>query len=426
LDKFTFNRLIENPALVKSEHVKALQKIVEQYPYCQPAKILLTKSAHLAGHMNYEKFLHESSAGMMDRKKLKYWLSLTEESIVPEYTVIPVGQTSDLAKDLGKAPETAITAPAAKTYKAPEQNDILRNLEETLSALRQARNIAAGINKDDSELVSVPQVNIFENVLPFEQLTTAEKEEVEKEKEEVIVQIVEKPNEQEQTPVEKKEEPEKIVLQKPEWIKRDKKALPLSLINDFIKTEHPEEKKVDLFSAPFDQTEFFDYKDFATVQKNNHIDRLSKDQEKVDEIAKDFPSSEATPNHIESSQSGDIISSNGEAEFLLNYLEHNKKKRRLKNISKDKVNSILNKFIQDEPTIKPAQKMTIAPVEDDLAESSSKLNSLPASENFAQLLILQGKYSKAIEVFEELILKNPEKRPYFVSRIEDLKNNLYS
>jgi hypothetical protein len=406
LDKFTFNRLIENPALVKSEHVKALQKIVEQYPYCQPAKILLTKAANIAGHMNYEKFLHESSAGMLDRKKLKYWISLTEESLAPEYTVTPIEKTIYQANDFEK-PETAELKAPVKTNKGPDQDDILRNLEETLSALRQARNVAAGINKDDSELVSVPQVNIFEKVLPFEQLTAPETPFVEEEKKE------------------KEEEEPKIILQKPEWIKRDKKTLPQSLINDFIKTEHPEEKKIDLFAMPA-ETEFFDYKDFTAVQKSNKEDRQSKDQEKIDEIAKDFPSIEVTPQHIESSQSGDIISNNGEADFLLSYLEHNKRKRRLKNISKDKVNSILNKFIQDEPTIKPAQKMTIAPVEDDLSETSSRLNSLPASENFAQLLILQGKYSKAIEVFEELILKNPEKRPYFVSRIEDLKNNLYS
>ncbi len=404
MDKFTFNRLIENPALVKSEHVKALQKIVEQYPYCQPAKILLTKAANIAGHMNYEKFLHESSAGMLDRKKLKYWISLTEELLVSEYSATPIEKTSYQANGLEKPVITEIK-PTVKSYKAPDQDDILRNLEETLSALRQARNVAAGINKDDSELVSVPQVNIFEKVLPFEQLTTSEIPKVEEEKKE-------------------KEEAE-IFLQKPEWGKRDKKVLPQSLINDFVKTERPEEKKIDLFATPA-ETGFFDYKDFTAVQKSNHDDRLSKGQEKIDEIAKDFPSAETTPQHLESSQSGDVITSNGEAEFLLNYIEYNKKKRRLKNISKDKVNSILNKFIQDEPSIKPVQKMTITPVEDDLSETSGRLNILPASENFAQLLILQGKYSKAIEVFQELILKNPEKRPYFESRIEDLKNNLYS
>ncbi|MDB5256375.1 MAG: hypothetical protein JWM14_1070, partial [Chitinophagaceae bacterium] len=100
MDKFTFNRLIENPALVKSEHVKALQKIVEQYPYCQPAKILLTKAANSAGHMNYEKFLHESSAGMLDRKKLKYWISLKEESMAPEYTATQIEKTVYQANDL--------------------------------------------------------------------------------------------------------------------------------------------------------------------------------------------------------------------------------------------------------------------------------------------------------------------------------------
>ncbi|HSZ72112.1 MAG TPA: hypothetical protein VK750_05510 [Cytophagaceae bacterium] len=399
MDKFTFNRLIENPALVKPEHVKALQKIVEQYPYCQPAKILLTKSAYMAGHMTYEKMLHQASAGMLDRKKLKYWISLTDESVISQYsTTAPDDEASrpKLAETL--APDTFVSS-FAPINKATEQDDLLRNLEETLSSLRQARNRAAGINKDDSELVSVPQVNIFEKVLPFEQLPTPD--------------AAEKTNDV--------TSPKKI-----DWPKRDKKILPQSLINDFIKTEHPEDKKMDLFSMPPEQSEFFDYTEFKEVQKNTITDRLLKDKEKVEEIAKDFPVADVTPSHIESSQSGDIVSTSNEVDFLLSYLEHNKRKRRLKNISKDKVNLILNKFIQEEPTIKPAQKMTVPAVEEDLSEQSSRLENLPASENFAQLLILQGKYSKAIEVFEELMLKNPEKKPYFASRIEDLKNNLYS
>lgn len=416
MDKFTFNRLIENPALVKQEHVKALQKIVEQYPYCQPAKILLTKAAHVAGHMNYEKFLHQASAGMLDRKKLKYWISLQAVDPIPTATTESIADTlpsesvpTDQKEEQQVIQPQKIIAPAIVSHS--QQDDILRNLEETLSALRQARNIAAGIHEDDSELVTVPPVNIFEKVLPYEQLSVPQ-EKTEEEK------SVVHDNEDSATP--------KTVEKPTEWVKRDKKALPQTLINDFIKNENPEEKKIDLFSKPVEQSEFFDYKELAVVQKNNQLHRLSKDKEKVDEIAKDFPEQTSTPQHLESSQSGDIISSDGEAEFLLNYLDHNKRKRRIKNISKDKVNSILNKFIQEEPSIKPAQKMTISQVEEDLSESSSKLNSLPASENFAQLLILQGKYSKAIEVFEELILKNPEKRSYFVSRIEDLKNNLYS
>ncbi|GMQ29617.1 hypothetical protein [Algoriphagus confluentis] len=58
---------------------------------------------------------------------------------------------------------------------------------------------------------------------------------------------------------------------------------------------------------------------------------------------------------------------------------------------------------------------------ENLAESSTKLDETLMTESFAKLLVRQGKKDKAIEIYEKMSLKFPEKRAYFADLIENLK-----
>ncbi|TNF40670.1 MAG: hypothetical protein EP311_08575 [Cytophagales bacterium] len=61
---------------------------------------------------------------------------------------------------------------------------------------------------------------------------------------------------------------------------------------------------------------------------------------------------------------------------------------------------------------------------ENLAESSTKLDESLMTESFAKILIKQGKKDKALEIYEKLSLKFPEKRTYFADLIENLKEKL--
>lgn len=61
---------------------------------------------------------------------------------------------------------------------------------------------------------------------------------------------------------------------------------------------------------------------------------------------------------------------------------------------------------------------------ENLAEASTKLDESLMTESFAKLLIRQGKKDKAMEIYEKLSLKFPEKRTYFADLIENLKEKL--
>lgn len=59
---------------------------------------------------------------------------------------------------------------------------------------------------------------------------------------------------------------------------------------------------------------------------------------------------------------------------------------------------------------------------ENLAESSTNTNDKLISEPLAQLLVNQGKKDQAIEIYEKLLLKFPEKKAYFAHLIEKLKD----
>ena len=85
---------------------------------------------------------------------------------------------------------------------------------------------------------------------------------------------------------------------------------------------------------------------------------------------------------------------------------------------------IIESFIRNEPRIAPVRGKLGDPAEqEDLAQRSQPAPSSGGlvTESFAKILCKQGKYTKAIEIYEKLSLKNPEKTAYFAAKISELK-----
>jgi len=82
--------------------------------------------------------------------------------------------------------------------------------------------------------------------------------------------------------------------------------------------------------------------------------------------------------------------------------------------------NLIDKFITENPRIEPRKEKTDQPVED-LAHQFTEEKGSFVTETLARIYINQGYYSKAIDIYEKLILKFPEKSGYFATQIEKIK-----
>lgn len=86
--------------------------------------------------------------------------------------------------------------------------------------------------------------------------------------------------------------------------------------------------------------------------------------------------------------------------------------------SLEKKQAMIDKFIETNPKIIPTKKVTASPIN---IELSVQENTSLMTETLAKIYLEQKKYQKAIQAYEILILKYPEKSSFFANQILDIK-----
>ena len=87
-------------------------------------------------------------------------------------------------------------------------------------------------------------------------------------------------------------------------------------------------------------------------------------------------------------------------------------------LEKRKKLELIDKFIASNPKIPQVNKESSYTIDSTVAEDKSYL----MTETLAKVYLEQKKFSKAIQAYEILILKYPEKSSFFADRISDIKN----
>ena len=80
---------------------------------------------------------------------------------------------------------------------------------------------------------------------------------------------------------------------------------------------------------------------------------------------------------------------------------------------------LIEKFIEASPKISPTKESLPEPI--NIARSNETSSSI-MTETLAKIYLEQKKYAKAIQAYEILILKYPEKSSFFADRINEIKN----
>jgi len=84
---------------------------------------------------------------------------------------------------------------------------------------------------------------------------------------------------------------------------------------------------------------------------------------------------------------------------------------------------LIDKFILTNPRIEPVRDQPSL-IQEDISKPYTENQGGFISETLARIYITQGYYSRAIDIYEKLSLKFPEKSSYFATQIELVKEHL--
>lgn len=374
---------IQQPSLVKSEDIESIKQLAERYPYCSSLSILLLEAYHQFDFVSYEKFLSQTAILAPDRERLHSILEyqndnkeVNKEDVPEDVEKLDVHVSKNKEdvlvpeKDAASAPEPQSETKEKEVEKQEEldhkkETDKTEEIEETEDTNKESYDrfekelIASAISS--TILSEVDDEEVFD-FTSFKK--NREKFEPEEELEETtedssqIDEQFEEENEDHQT----------------ESITQDKEA-PESFI-DFLRkvNDKKEAKKVSEVTLKEEKETAKKAKKKAKAEK--------KARKKAEKAAKSTENKEVEVNKIKKQQ------------------------------------EILDRFIQ-QPEPKQRRKSFFSPTEN--AKRSLQEDADNVSETLAKIHELQGNYGKAIQTYEKLILKNPEKKSFFASRIEELK-----
>ena len=83
---------------------------------------------------------------------------------------------------------------------------------------------------------------------------------------------------------------------------------------------------------------------------------------------------------------------------------------------------LINNFLKRQPRLtRPAMLPPSATHQADLSVRSTRAEPDLVSENLARIFVRQGKTARAIEIYEKLMVKQPEKMAYFALQIQSLQ-----
>ena len=422
--------------------VEQIEKLLQQYPYVQSLRIALLRKLKATNHPNYQKHLHTTSAYAYDRVFLRKYIN-KENIYVVEYPAMKVEveqlETLDLVP-LGELKQE-VDAP-------------FLDLENTNSAANEIT-----FPSDDWESIFNQNENItaetVENSEEIDQQSPITNQEM-KDQKEIQALILESQRVEKHAPIEEDidnllgdDELEGLDDEVEFEFEIDKQIIgdeeDLSMFDDHGVNHH------DDHHDEHDDKHFAEDNYEVSEHENRHgeADNSHEVKKPLHEIIHEKISDLITENPaIKEAKYEETVSENKDEEVVLKTEENFElsldnvfrkddrpayidvddeselplEEEQETIISTANVNEI-RAALSDKYQNKEAKKERIKKYLQRIAQIPAEENGI-ITETYADLLAKQGKIERSIKMYQQLILKNPQKKVYFAAKIKQLIKNI--
>jgi tetratricopeptide (TPR) repeat protein len=418
-----FISLIEHPETPGKAHIPALKQIAAEFPYFQPAQVLLAKALYNERHYEFEKQLKYTALTVPDRAVLfRYIHNLNDIAEAPQKPAEPVVITipEPVAENAAEepvvisegppVPEMIHEEPVPAVEQTPEPET------ETVTIPEEPAPVADKIPMQENE--PEPEINNMADEAENEHETPAEMQlpGIETElPEEITIPEESVAPVAENTP---EEEPAGRILPVVDTaVPQEQTEEPVAEAE--MLDETPETAESETVELSVDETEIHSFTEWLKLQQGKKI--ISRDPDPGNEAVAE-PDKAVTPEVAAEKQQpeaiGDIVEDQDVEENI--EIQETAELPEAKKSNIGDFESILDKFIRDNPRISRPKAEFYNPV--NMAKQSVEQDDELVTETLANVYYKQGHYKKAIRAYEKLCLIYPHKMTYFASLIQKIKS----
>jgi hypothetical protein len=336
-----------------------LADLIKSFPFFQTAHLLYSKSLHNTESIHYNNQLKTTAAYATDRKVLHRLITKQTEELI----------------ELVEESEIAAIIEDKKIEQAVHELVKEEIQEQTIQPIVESTNHEV----EEIEIIEVPKAEIIEEIVINNIESALAEEKIVAIEEEIATPSL------------------KEIL--------EKEVLPEEKI-------HLSELEKDYVSAAADAAV-----EIETLTSNTSI------EEPTEITSSNFVLNNPVEGKTETEQ---VISDDSNISFTdwLKRVNHEEKSEKTENQEQNNSKAptpfdLIDKFIKEEPKIARPKAEFYSPV--NMAKQSVADDITFVSETLAKIYVLQGNYAKAIQAYENLRLKYPEKRLYFASQIKNLR-----